>query len=68
MDGRPHRYHIEEPAPFPHRVKAFEKFAIEEALIENNGIIEDALKTLGIPRRTLNEKMERYDIYREDFL
>ena len=67
LDGRPHRYQLEWPAPFPHRVKAFEKFVIEEALTENRGIIQDTMKSLGLPPRTLNEKMGRYGIHREDF-
>ncbi|MBT3353233.1 MAG: helix-turn-helix domain-containing protein [Nitrospinaceae bacterium] len=66
MDGRPHQYQIEGPAPFPQRVKAFEKFVIEEALIEHKGNVQDTMKTLGIPRRTLNDKMDRYGIDRKD--
>jgi len=50
------------------QVKAFEKYLIEQALIENKGNIQAAIETLGIPRRTLNDKMSIYSLDRKNYL
>jgi two-component system, NtrC family, C4-dicarboxylate transport response regulator DctD len=52
-------------AALPERVAAFEKMLITAALKQAEGSVEDAAKLLGIPRRTLNEKMSRYEIDRK---
>ncbi|MCS6758855.1 MAG: Fis family transcriptional regulator, partial [Candidatus Devosia euplotis] len=44
------------------RVARFEADIIAEALLESGGIIIDAADRLGIPRRTLNEKILRYGL------
>ena len=48
-------------------VAAFEKNAIERALMACEGDIAGALELLNLPRRTLNEKMTRYGIDRRAF-
>jgi two-component system C4-dicarboxylate transport response regulator DctD len=53
-------------AALPDRVAAFEKTLIAVALKQSEGSVEEAAKRLGIPRRTLNEKMSRYGIGRKN--
>jgi DNA-binding NtrC family response regulator len=50
------------------QVDAFEKLMIEEALRRHRGAISGAIEDLGIPRRTLNEKMAKHGISRADFV
>ncbi len=56
-----------EPLSFPERVEAFEKVLLEQSLSENKGNIQAAMEALGMPRRTLNKKMEKYGLGRKDF-
>jgi two-component system C4-dicarboxylate transport response regulator DctD len=53
-------------AALPDRLAAFEKTLIALALKQSEGAVEEAAKRLGIPRRTLNEKMSRYGIGRKN--
>lgn len=48
------------------RVARFEAEVIREALQKAGGSIAAVVEMLGIPRRTLNEKMQRHGIRRED--
>lgn len=50
------------------KVAAFEKRCIEAALMETQGDVRLTMAQLGLPRRTLNEKMERYGIDRRRYL
>lgn len=56
-----------EGLPLARQVEAFEKRAIERALAESGGRVADVIERLGIPRRTLNEKMVKLGIVRHDF-
>ncbi|RFA29277.1 DNA-binding response regulator [Alkalilimnicola ehrlichii] len=47
------------------QVRAFERSLIEDALRRHNGNIRAVLEDLRLPRRTLNEKMQRYGLMRE---
>ncbi|MFC3677941.1 sigma-54-dependent transcriptional regulator [Ferrovibrio xuzhouensis] len=49
-------------------VAAFEKRCIETALGDSQGDVRQTMERLGLPRRTLNEKMERYGIDRRRYL
>jgi len=49
------------------QVQRFECTVIERALANNKGRLADAANELGIPRRTLNDKLQRHDIDRERF-
>ncbi len=49
------------------QVQAFERSVIEHALANHQGILADAANELGIPRRTLNDKLQRHGIDRERF-
>lgn len=52
------------------QVAEFEKAAIENALLENSGSIKQTMEQLNVPRKTLYDKMQRYqidkDIYKEN--
>ncbi|MET0169649.1 MAG: sigma-54 dependent transcriptional regulator [Aliihoeflea sp.] len=50
--------------PLSNRVEAFERSLIERSLAEADGSITEVMADLGIPRRTLNEKMARYGLTR----
>ncbi|MEF1302630.1 sigma 54-interacting transcriptional regulator, partial [Vibrio owensii] len=44
------------------QVAEFEKAAIESALLENSGSIKQTMEQLNVPRKTLYDKMQRYQI------
>jgi two-component system C4-dicarboxylate transport response regulator DctD len=46
------------------RVAAYERQLIESALRDHGGSISAVIEVLGVPRRTLNEKMARYGLIR----
>ena len=52
----------------PERVEFFESSLIEEALTNNNGSIKDTMEELMLARKTLYDKMKKYDLVRERFL
>ena len=58
----------EEGRPLKEYVDAFEKTLIISAMKRYNGSISDVMKELQMPRRTLNEKMSKYNLQRLDFL
>jgi len=53
-----------EGATLADRVAAYERQLIEAALREHGGSISMVIEALGIPRRTLNEKMSKYGLMR----
>ena len=59
---------LEENHPLRMRVLAYEKHLIETSLIQHRGHIASVLKALQINRRTLNDKMSRLGIKRENLL
>lgn len=50
-----------------HEVAAFEKALIERALLRANGDVNAASDALGVPRRTLGDKLARHGIERARF-
>ncbi len=46
------------------RVRSFERALIEQVLRDTGGSVKQAMATLGVSRRTLNEKMQRLGIQR----
>ena len=46
----------------PEHVEAFERALIEEALAESGGIIKQTMERLGLPRKTLYDKMQKYGL------
>ncbi|MDN3648066.1 sigma-54 dependent transcriptional regulator [Reinekea marina] len=50
------------------RLEYVEKMLIAEELKHHKGNIKAVMDVLDLPRRTLNQKMQKYDLKREDFL
>jgi two-component system C4-dicarboxylate transport response regulator DctD len=54
--------------PLAAQQQAFEAHCLRAALQRHQGDIKAVLEELQMPRRTLNEKMQRHGLVREDFL
>jgi two-component system C4-dicarboxylate transport response regulator DctD len=52
------------PLTLVERVAAYEKLLISDAIVEAGGEMGRVCEALGLPRRTLNEKMAKYGILR----
>ena len=50
------------------QMEAFEAQCLRAALRQHQGEIKGVMEALQLPRRTLNEKMQRHGLLREDFL
>ncbi len=50
------------------RVEFFERLLIEEALSHNKGSIKLTMEQLELPRKTLYDKMQKYDLDRKLFI
>ncbi|MCE7763704.1 response regulator [Pseudomonas putida] len=50
------------------QMEAFEAQCLRAALRQHGGAINAVMETLQLPRRTLNEKMQRHGLVREDFV
>jgi two-component system C4-dicarboxylate transport response regulator DctD len=51
----------------PDQVERFEKMLIQAALSRTGGSIRDTLEFLGLPRKTLYDKMKKYALDKSDF-
>jgi two-component system C4-dicarboxylate transport response regulator DctD len=51
----------------PQKVESYEKMLIEEALALSGGSIKQTLELLGLPRKTLHDKMRKYQLDKQDF-
>ena len=51
----------------PEKVERFERMLIEEDLAKNSGSIKDCMQSLGLPRKTLYDKMRKYGLDKQDF-
>ncbi|KMO36374.1 C4-dicarboxylate ABC transporter [Methylobacterium variabile] len=56
------------PLSLANQVEAFERDLIRQALQRTQGNIAEVMRLLDLPRRTLNEKMQRYGLSRGDFV
>jgi DNA-binding NtrC family response regulator len=54
--------------PLKEHVDAFERMLIDHALRRNEGSVSAVMTELALPRRTLNEKMAKYGLSRQDYL
>ncbi len=59
---------IDAEKPLKEHVDAFEKMLIDHALRRNQGSVSAVMTELALPRRTLNEKMAKYGLSRQDYL
>ena len=55
------------PPTLPNQVDCFEKSLIEQALAANEGSIKETMAALGIPRKTLYDKMQKYGLDKKHF-
>lgn len=55
------------PMTLPEHVEAFERALIEQALAESGGVIKDTMQLLGLPRKTLYDKMRKYGLDKTAF-
>ena len=58
----------EQYTEFLKQAPAFEKMLIDHALRRNQGSVSAVMTELALPRRTLNEKMAKYGLSRQDYL
>lgn len=54
-------------ATLAERVSTFERNTIAAALTSNDGRLKETYETLGLSRKTLYEKMQKYGLNRDDF-
>ncbi|HEY5719400.1 MAG TPA: sigma-54 dependent transcriptional regulator, partial [Gammaproteobacteria bacterium] len=52
----------------PEQVDGFERSLIVQALARHKGSIKDALESLGLPRKTLYDKMRKYGLDRHQYM
>ncbi|MDX1594652.1 MAG: sigma-54 dependent transcriptional regulator [Gammaproteobacteria bacterium] len=52
----------------PEQVERFERSLIDQALARHKGRIKETLETLGLPRKTLYDKMRKHGLDRHDYL
>ncbi|WP_135076644.1 sigma-54 dependent transcriptional regulator [Terasakiella sp. SH-1] len=57
----------EDSQNLPQKVEAYEKGLIMQALEKAGGSIKGAMEILGVPRKTLSDKLKKYEIDRADF-
>ena len=55
------------PITLPQHVEAFERALIEQALAESGGVIQENMERLGLPRKTLYDKMQKYGLDRRRY-
>ncbi|MBW2690080.1 MAG: sigma-54-dependent Fis family transcriptional regulator [Deltaproteobacteria bacterium] len=48
-------------------VRHYERCLLEQALLRHNGDVQSVMEDLNLPRRTLNEKMTRYNLDRKEY-
>ena len=49
------------------QVELFERSLIEQALVDTSGSIKTAMECLGLPRKTLYDKMRKYGLDKNQF-
>lgn len=55
------------PRTLPRQVECFEKSVIEQALGAHKGSIKQTMEQLGVPRKTLYDKMQKYALDKKDY-
>ena len=59
--------HSQYQVSLPQRVENFEKMLIQNELERHTGSIKETLNTLGVPRKTLYDKMRKYALDKADY-
>lgn len=55
------------PMTLPQHIEAFERALIEQVLAETGGVIKLTMERLGLPRKTLYDKMQKYGLDKARF-
>jgi two-component system C4-dicarboxylate transport response regulator DctD len=58
---------VGEGEALPEQVERFERSIIEQALTHHKGNIKETLETLGLPRKTLYDKMRKHGLERQNY-
>ncbi|NEV62112.1 sigma-54-dependent transcriptional regulator [Thiorhodococcus minor] len=56
-----------QPRTLPEQVECFEKSLIVQALAASRGSIKETMTMLGIPRKTLYDKMQKHGLSKDDY-
>ncbi|MCH2208120.1 MAG: sigma-54 dependent transcriptional regulator [Lentisphaerales bacterium] len=67
IDSQGGSFSVPDGLRLPEMVGAYEKYLIEEEFKKNNGGVENTYQGLGIPRKTLYDKIKKYNINRKLF-
>lgn len=67
QSGHTHSESTKQSQSLAEQVGLFEKNVIEQALIESNGSIKETMAKLNVPRKTLYDKMQKYQIIKESY-
>ncbi len=59
---------LDSERPLKEHVEAFERMLIDHALRRHRGSVASVMSELALPRRTLNEKMAKYGLARQDYI
>jgi two-component system C4-dicarboxylate transport response regulator DctD len=63
-----HDHHDSQSAiTLPQQVECFEKSIIEQELIQQKGSLKKTMEALGIPRKTLYDKMQKYGLDKSNY-
>jgi len=67
LDAMLHGPEAEGALTLPRQVECFEKSIIEHELRRHQGQLKAAMESLGLPRKTLSDKMRKYGLDRGDY-
>jgi len=59
---------IPESSSLQDQLRFYERLLLEQTLIRHQGDVQAVMEALDLPRRTLNEKMARYDLERKNYI
>ena len=62
-----HGEEASKPLTLPQQVEMFERSLIEQELTRQKGSIKNTMEALGLPRKTLYDKLKKYGLRRDDF-
>ncbi|MBK1721285.1 sigma-54-dependent transcriptional regulator [Thiocystis violacea] len=67
LDGLQSGTQSDQPRTLPEQVECFEKSLIVQALASTKGSIKDTMNMLGVPRKTLYDKMQKHGLDKDDY-
>lgn len=67
IDEKPFLQGVCIPLTLPQQIEAFEQAILTQALAETGGSIKDTMERLGVPRKTLYDKMQKHGLDKKHF-